>query len=492
MKIKLILIGLFLANLTFGQTFPPMPGERPEKVYKFDPNKKRLPAAALNNWGEDFLLPDAIKARLQAECVWPVVVKVFDTGQKSSHSYLQTGQLPGTNYCIPPGSVEDANGHSTHVSGIIAAREFGLCDALVQAGLVKFKMVKVLNDGGSGNFEWITNAIKIEDNENRAFLNAKTFVVVNMSLSGGTGKVASTEAALKASSELGVIYCGAAGNTGTLGVGYPGNSQYMLAVGALSQNLSRSSFSTFGPELWNAEPGQSVYSTYLNNGFATLSGTSMASPFQAGLCAIALSKWGAVLANQTTMKQYMAWVGTDIAPTGKDDQTGYGYALVKSILDKNPKDIGIINPPIDPPKPPAHVVRNLQFNLNTNLNIVWSMTSAAPTKRSKNEVVPASDFAGITAEVLTVTKLEVQVNSTTDFAPEALTKLNNELAWFFTNRGLQLQPGSDYADAAYWTGYFIDLVLKTQRNYDIDLVRLEAKDAKGNAVLFNKDNLKKY
>ena len=120
------------------------------------------------------------------------------------------------------------------------------------------------------------------------------------------------------------------------------------------------------------------------------------------------------------------------------------------------------------------------------------MTSTAPTKRSENEVVPASDFAGITADVLTVTKLEVQVNSTTDFAPEALTKLNNELTWFFTNRGLQLQPGSDYADAAYWTGYFIDLVLKTQRNYDIDLVRLEAKDAKGNAVLFNKDNLKKY
>lgn len=490
----LLLIAIFAANLTFAQTFPPLPGEKPEKIYKFDPKKAHKPGAAVNNWGEDLLLPDAIKARLAAECQYSVVVKVFDTGQRTSHSYLSVGQLPGTNYCQPPGSVEDANGHSTHVCGIIAASEFGLCDALVKAGKVKFKPVKVLNDAGSGNFEWITTAIKTEDIENRAFLNSKTFVVVNMSLGGGTGKVASTEAALKASNELGVIYCVAAGNTGTLGVNYPGNSQYVLGVGSLDQSLKRSSFSTFGPEVWNAEPGSSIYSTFKGNTFATLSGTSMATPFQSALCAIALSKWGAVLSNQVTMKQYMAWVATDITPTGKDDQTGYGYALVKSILDKNPKDMDGGGPidPVDPPKPPVHAVRNLQFNLNTNLNIIWTVSAGSTPAKVKNTAVSVSDFAGILADNLTITKLEVQVNSTTDFADEAAKKLNTELAWFFTNRGLQLQAGSDYADAAYWAGYFCDLVLKTQRNYDIDLLRLEAKDAKGNAVLFTKENLKKY
>lgn len=479
-----------LVGIAQSQTFPALPGEQPQKIYKWNPNRANLPAAAINNWGEDFLLPDAIKSRLVAECTNPIVVKVFDTAFKSDHTYLQKGQLVGANYCQPAGSVLDANGHGTHVMGIIGAKEFGLCDALVQAGVVKFKPVKVLNDNGSGNFSWISTAIATEDAENKTLLKSKTFVVVNMSLGGGTAKITDVETAFKNSTDLGVIYCVAAGNTGTLGVNYPGNSQYVLGVGSLDQNLSRSSYSTFGPEVWLAEPGRAIYSTYMGNAFATLSGTSMATPFQSALCAIALSKWGAVLASQATMKQYMAWVASDLPPTGKDDQTGYGYALVKSILDKNPKDMngGPIDP-VDPPKPPVHVVRNLQFAVNTNFNIIWSITA---TNTTKNRVVDSKEYVGSLADNLTITRLVVRVNNTTEFAPDALKNLNSKLTWFFTNRGLMLAAGSDFADAAFWAGYFCDMVLKTDQKYDIDIIELDAKDANGNTVTFDQSLLRKF
>lgn len=491
MKLKhfLLLFTLFLGNLTFAQTFDPLPGETP-KVLK--PNKRNSTAPqAVNNWGEDLLLPDALKAEVAAKCTNKVDVKIFDTSAGSDHTYLSKGQRTGTNYCQPPGSTLDANGHSTHVMGIIAAKEFGLCDALVQNGLVTFKPVKVLGDNGGGSFQWLADAIVAEDVENRQLLNAKTFVVCNMSLGGGTAKVTVVENALKNSRDLGVIYCVASGNTSQFGVNYPGNSQYVLATAAIGQDLKRASFSTFGPEVQNAQPGVAINSTYPGQRFASMSGTSMATPFQSALCAIALSRWGAPLANVDVMRNYMAWVSTDIPPTGKDQETGWGYTLVRNILDKDPKNMPNKpnDPnPVDPPKPPVHVARNLIHTIEGQFPIYWSIAGNGSTKtdvtlKTKEELTQLG-------EVLTVTKLEVRSNATTQFADEAWKKTNDEVKWFFTNRGLNLNTGMDFGDATYWTAYFFDLLAKN-RNFNLDVLRIEAVDAKGNKVVYDSSNLQK-
>lgn len=488
-KLMLFFGLLFVTTVTsFGQTFDPLPGETP-KVLK--PNKRNSTTPqAVNNWGEDLLLPDVLKAEVAQRCTNNVVVKIFDTGAGSDHTYLSNGQLKGTNYCNPPGSTLDVNGHSTHVMGIIAAKEFGLCDALVQSGKLKFKPVKVLADNGSGSFDWLATAVTAEDAENRQLLNAKTFVVCNMSLGGGTAKVTSVENALKTSRDLGVIYCVASGNTSQFGVNYPGNSQYVLATAAIGQDLKRASFSTFGPEVQNAQPGVAINSTYPGQRFASMSGTSMATPFQSALCAIALSRWGAQLANVDVMKQYMAWVSTDIPPTGKDQETGWGYTIVRNILEKDPKNLPN-NPdpnPVDPPKPPTHVARNLIHTIEGQFPIYWSIAGNGSAKtdvtlKSKEELAQLG-------EVLTVTKLEIRSNATTQFAEEAWKKTNDEVKWFFTNRGLNLNTGMDFGDATYWTAYFFDLLAKN-RNFNLDVLRIEATDAKGNKVVFDTSNLQK-
>lgn len=493
MKQLLLIVFLFNTIILHSQQFdiPPFPGEEPEKIAS-----KRNMLLGQNNWGEDLLLPESLISRLNTECTFNVVVKVFDTGAKYNHTDLVKGQITGANYCQPKGSDVDVQGHSTHVAGIIASQYLGLARTLVESGKLKFKPVKVLNDQGSGNFDWVANAVKTEDLENKNYLAQNTFVVVNMSLGGGTVKYTPTQTALKASKELGVIYCIAAGNTGTLGVNYPGNSEHVIGVGSLDQTtLKRSSFSTFGPEVWMAEPGRSINSTYLNNTYATLSGTSMATPFQSALCAIALSKWGKVLANTETMKKYLAWVATDITPTGKDNETGYGYLVVKSILDKNPKDIptgGPVNPPT-PPNPPTKTARDITFNLNVNYNMAWSVVGATSnSKKYRPTLLDSISVFAAGLEVLTITKIKVVSYKSTLYAQDEAKKMNAELSLFFNGRGLVLDGGSDYADATYWSAYFLDLILKTQRGYDVDVLEIEGKDQNGNSVFFSKEGLKKF
>jgi hypothetical protein len=48
----------------------------------------------------------------------------------------------------------------------------------------------------------------------------------------------------------------------------------------------------------------------------------------------------------------------------------------------------------------------------------------------------------------------------------------------------------DFGDATYWTAYFFDLLAKN-RNFNLDVLRIEAVDAKGNKVVFDSSNLQK-
>jgi subtilisin family serine protease len=51
-------------------------------------------------------------------------------------------------------------------------------------------------------------------------------------------------------------------------------------------NTNKASFSNYGAPVDYWEPGVSVYSTYKGGGYATLSGTSMASPHACGILAV--------------------------------------------------------------------------------------------------------------------------------------------------------------------------------------------------------------
>jgi hypothetical protein len=471
---------------------------------------RRMSTQVATNWGRDLLLPNDIRQRLIAECKYPVVVKVGDTGDPN-HDYLRTGHLSPANYTSDP-SVADGHGHSTHVCGIIAANELGLAEALVQKGLLQFKACKVLSNSGSGSFQWVADMFTREYSNDTSLLRIGTYVVYNMSLGGGTAKNSAVEAAMKKSTDAGVFIAVANGNTGGAGVQYPGNSVYVIGTASLDQNpLQRSSYSTYGPETMVAMPGRSINSTYKDNSFALLSGTSMATPFTTAAIAIARSKWGPKLKSVDHLRSYLQACATDIPPTGRDEYTGWGIEYIKRILDQDPDSIGHTPPPPPPPIDPDSLKREarvLSVPLRGEWKIVYNPTIA--TQRTKNggwwifkktvpigpRIVTDSDFSTFvgtqSTDVITVTAIDVEIKTQyyLPFTHKLLVETTNK---FFTNRGLSFSGPTDLVDGLKYTAYFYDMIAYLQLGkVDLNVLRIDGKDSKGRFVYLDGTKLLRY
>lgn len=138
--------------------------------------------------------------------------------------------------------------------------------------------VKVLDRKGSGyvsdvvaGIDWaITNRMDI----------------INMSL-GSSSYSEALEAAVNRAYGAGILLVAAAGNSGTDitssdNVEYPAKFDSVIAVAATDATNLRAYFSSTGPEVEVSAPGVNIKSTYLNNSYVTMSGTSMATPMVSG------------------------------------------------------------------------------------------------------------------------------------------------------------------------------------------------------------------
>lgn len=451
---------------TFDFVIPPM--ERiPEQVKNFS-------VASATNWGRDLLLPADVVKLMKDSCKFRGVLKILDTGSKQTHIDLQTAQLPGSNYTTDAG-LTDGNGHGTHVAGICVGKDIGLLWPLVQKGLVEWKPVQILSASGSGNFAWVATAVSSEFAADQAAVNSGKFVMYNGSFGGGTAKVASVETALKKSFDIGVSFVFAAGNTGTPGVQYPGNSAWGMGTGSLNSNLSVSSYSSRGPEVLAAMPGAAINSTYKNNTYAVLSGTSMASPFMASAVFIARSRWGWKLASAEKVRQYMAWCASDLPPTGKDNDTGYGIEYIRTILTKDPSGMGS-TPPVTPPTPeppkdtiPVRDVRVLNYDIEKDYSIVWGINATVTKPRSSQ--FTKSRIKSLAYKPMKITTLQVAYTSKTN-AENSERIVKDALDWFFTNRGFMMLPGQDEADVLFWTAKFAKLLCKSEKKVDLSILRI--------------------
>ena len=215
------------------------------------------------------------------------VAFVIDTGIDLNHPDLNTTSTLHKNFVSREDSPMDLHGHGTHVAGTIAARNnsIGVIGVVPDAKVVA---VRVLNRRGSGS-----NADVIAGVEYVATV-GKAGDVANMSLGGGVSQ-ALDDAVIGAASV--VKFALAAGNESESAMnhsparagGNPNDNVYTVASFAQGTSATDnidpwSSFSNFGkPPVSVAEPGSSILSTYKGGGYASMSGTSMATPHFAGI-----------------------------------------------------------------------------------------------------------------------------------------------------------------------------------------------------------------
>lgn len=281
-----------------------------------------------------------------------VTAAVVDTGLLTSHPEFTGRVLTGYNAFDGTTNVTDGNGHGTHVSGIIGAARnnsgmFGV------AYTVNLLPIRVLNDRGSGTSTSVANGIQYAVNQRLSTLvsDAHKPFAMNLSL-GSTAPSGVIATALQNAVTSGMVVAAAAGNSGGASPNWPAryakedwaNGQ-IIAVGAVDANNVIASWSNRAgdtQEFYLVAPGTNIYSTYSKQNkktkvyeptYATLSGTSMATPYVTGAAALIKSGWTYLTA------QEVAWIllnsTDDLGAAGIDPIYGRGLLNLQKALQPN-------------------------------------------------------------------------------------------------------------------------------------------------------------
>lgn len=179
-------------------------------------------------------------------------IAIIDSGC-FNHIHLRENLILGKNFTTEGNSqnVDDNLGHGTHVAGIIH-------DIIPEAQLL---IIKVLDRYGKGNIEDVTEGIY--------YAIEKNVDIINISISFEDEDKEMEEAIQFAKDKNIPVIC-AAGNNNV--IDYP--AQYGISVGSIDNKGNISDFSTSKATLYAM--GEDVESTYLNDSYEILSGTSMA------------------------------------------------------------------------------------------------------------------------------------------------------------------------------------------------------------------------
>jgi subtilisin family serine protease len=229
-----------------------------------------------------------------------ITVAVVDSGVDLSHPDLAAnlwtnpGEIPGNgidddgngyvddvhgyDFVDGDGTPQDANGHGTHVAGIIAARGGNGIGGSGVAWRARLMAVRVLDADARGTTSSVAQGVR--------YAVAGGARIINLSLAG-PASTKDLEDAVAFAQQRGVLVVAAAGNDGrdlAAGATYPAGYSYdnVLGVAATDETGALSAISDYGPGVDLSAPGVDILSTALGGGYEWRTGTSMAAPHVAG------------------------------------------------------------------------------------------------------------------------------------------------------------------------------------------------------------------
>ncbi|MFA5352524.1 MAG: S8 family serine peptidase [Candidatus Gracilibacteria bacterium] len=188
----------------------------------------------------------------------PVIVAVLDSGVDINHPDLEKRVVAGWNFLDDSADVADANGHGTHVAGIILRNS-------TAAEILPLK----ISDGSNGTLRELVEAIKYAADNNAQ--------VINLSL-GLKQESQVLREALDYAREKNVFVVAAAGNYRSSAKYFPAAYADVFAVSALANDGSKLFLSNFGEWVDFSVIAQDVEAPAPDEKYAIRTGTSQAAP----------------------------------------------------------------------------------------------------------------------------------------------------------------------------------------------------------------------
>lgn len=239
-----------------------------------------------------------------------VVIAVIDTGIDYGHKdlvnniWVNPGEVPGNNIddddngvvddvhgfnaLEENGDPMDDHGHGSHCAGVIGAEgknKFGGSGVMQKATIIGCRFLGATGEGSTSGaiacLEYLKGLKTRSENPVDIFATSNSW--------GGGPSSEALKDAIQAHQDEGILFLAAASNDGQdndIVMNYP--SSYPLAnivaVAATDHNDEKAWFSNYGKRTVHVSaPGVDILSTVLNNDYEKMDGTSMATPFAAGL-----------------------------------------------------------------------------------------------------------------------------------------------------------------------------------------------------------------
>lgn len=270
-----------------------------------------------------------------------VTIAVIDTGIDETHPDLASRIVAGYDFVSNDSNPHDLNGHGTHVAGIAAAVTNNGTGVAGMDWQARIMPVRVLDAQGGGYTSNVVAGI------NWAYANGAD--VLNLSL-GQYASDWSLQNAVTNAHAAGSLVVAAMGNCRTGGPGCPGANPTMypaacsdvMAVAATGPADTFAYYSQYGSHCDIAAPGGAMYNLHDSNGIYStmptynvdlnqygyyqnydyLQGTSMATPYVAGLAALVWSLDPTLTPDE--VQGAIETTAVDRGPNGWDDDYGHG------------------------------------------------------------------------------------------------------------------------------------------------------------------------
>lgn len=307
----------------------PAPQEEDNRFYLPPWTAQAVPIALaeISDWSIDYL---GIQELWKESAGEGVRIVILDTGVDDSHSDLDikesrdfTGSLFGAT---------DRNGHGTWCCGMVGAKVGNNTGVRGIAHKAEIFSGKVLGDDGSGTDQTIARgmqwAIQLDAH------------IVSLSLGGPRMSEGLHDLFRQFASKKQRFIFAAAGNQGTPNsINYPAIWPECICVAAHDKHGVRAPFSSRGDRLDISAPGVDMISTVPNQGYAKMSGTSMATPTCAAVGALVLAKDlkvgknGFRLDTTEDMRELLLKTAIDKGRPGPDDEYGPGLLNPGKVLE---------------------------------------------------------------------------------------------------------------------------------------------------------------